>query len=197
MKFKTLLLFGPPGSGKGTLGKALGDNSHFVHLSTGEIFRGLDMNSPKGKEVQGYTLQGKLVPDTLTLDIWKDYVDQLIQKGKFDPKRQILILDGIPRTKHQAEVLDQYIDVLAIVFLKINDVNALLERMKSRAKIENRNDDSDEGILRKRFLVYERETLVLLTHYPNHLVFELAADQSKEKVLEDAKILLKKIFKIS
>src|ERR1700749_4479855 len=97
MRFKTLLLFGAPGSGKGTQGLILSNIPGFVHVSCGEVFRNLSVGSPLGKIFLDYSSRGELVPDDFTVQLWKDYIDRLVGSHRFDPSTDILILDGIPR----------------------------------------------------------------------------------------------------
>lgn len=184
-KFRTLLIFGPPGSGKGTLGRFLSAAGGHVHLSSGDIFRGLSPDSPAGQLFHKYASLGHLVPDDVTLSIWKNYVLGLIATNKYFPSQQYLLLDGLPRTLKQAELLDQEIEVTKIIVLKMENTQKLMERMKRRAIIEGRKDDMDEKVLRTRFEVYEKDTVKLLSHYPKNLLCEFNADQKPLEVLKD------------
>ncbi|MDY7107425.1 MAG: nucleoside monophosphate kinase, partial [Planctomycetota bacterium] len=95
--YKCVLLFGAPGTGKGTQGKMLGENDGFIHLATGDIFRSLDKESELGQKFLYYSSRGELVPDDLTIRLWQDHVRGLIDAGTYDPTRDILLLDGMPR----------------------------------------------------------------------------------------------------
>ncbi len=99
-RYRTILLFGAPGSGKGTQGKILGQVPGFFHLSCGEVFRGLNPASELGKTFLEYSSQGKLVPDSYTVQLWCEHIDRLVHTHHFHPEGTILLLDGIPRNRH-------------------------------------------------------------------------------------------------
>ena len=111
-RYKTLLLFGPPGVGKGTQGKLLSNIPGLRHLATGDMFRSLDPASELGRKFHDVSSRGELVPDELTIACWQKYVCGLVSGGGYAPSRDILILDGIPRSVTQAEAMDEHIDVL-------------------------------------------------------------------------------------
>jgi adenylate kinase len=181
--YRAILLFGAPGVGKGTQGKILGCIPGVVHLATGDMFRSLDRSSILGKEVTRYSARGELVPDDLTIRLWRQHVLTLIEKEEYRPKADVLALDGIPRNLAQAQALDDAIDPLVVVHLKPDSVDAMVERMKKRAKREGRQDDGDETVIRRRFEVYERETAPVLTHYRKELIKEVCAVGSPADVL--------------
>ncbi|MFM7161127.1 MAG: adenylate kinase family protein [Planctomycetaceae bacterium] len=182
-RFHSVLLFGAPGVGKGTQGRILGEIPGFYHLSCGDVFRSLDINSPEGREVCRFTSKGMLVPDEITIRIWKRHLDGLCMLSNFKPHEDLLILDGIPRNRVQAEILQQYIDVVRIVHLKSVDLEAMIHRIRRRAIRENRVDDAHEDIIRKRFVVYEAETKPVLEFYSPKLVAEVDAIGSPAEVL--------------
>jgi len=108
-KFKSILLFGPPGAGKGTQGKILDAIPGFFHLSVGDIFRSIDSSSPEGQEVSKYTSAGQLVPDELTIRIWKQAMDGFISSGKYNPQKDDVIRQRFEVYRQQTRpVLDQY-----------------------------------------------------------------------------------------
>jgi adenylate kinase len=180
---KVMLLFGPPGTGKGTQGKALGAIPGLVHLATGDMFRGLDPRSPLGQRVRGYSSRGELVPDDLTVELWQDHVEQMARGGRYRPGRDLLVLDGIPRSPAQAAMLDPHVEVLVIVQLIVPDLEELVQRMKQRALKEKRQDDADERVIRRRFEVYGQETAPTLSHYPASLVRAIPATGAPLEVL--------------
>lgn len=184
-KFRSILIFGAPGSGKGTMGRFLSAAGNHVHLSSGDIFRGLSPESPAGQLFHSFASKGHLVPDQVTLTIWHNYVLGLIATNRYFPEQQYLLLDGIPRTKEQAKLLDQYIEPLHVIVLNIDDKQKLIKRMKRRALIENRHDDADETVLMTRFKVYEETTSQLLEHYPKNKITVINADQKPLDVLKD------------
>lgn len=181
--YRAILLFGAPGVGKGTQGKILGQIPGIVHLATGDMFRSLDRSSLLGREVTRYSSRGELVPDELTIRLWRQHVLSLIEKDEYHPAADVLALDGIPRNLAQAVALDDAIDPLAVIHLKPSSIDAMVERMKKRALREGRQDDGDESVIRRRFDVYGRETAPVLTHYPKHLVHEVCAIGTPAEVL--------------
>ena len=174
-KLKSILLFGQPGVGKGTQGAILGEIPGFSHLATGDMFRGLDRDSELGKEFMKYSSQGLLVPDELTCRLWYQYVQGLINTNKYNPATDVLVLDGIPRSVSQAETLDEHIEVMGIIHLVCDDMEEVVGRMKRRAEIQNRPDDADEAVIRRRFEVYTEETQPVLGHYDASLVHDVTA----------------------
>ncbi len=184
-RFRSILIFGPPGSGKGTLGKFVAEAGGHLHLSSGDIFRSLSPDSPAGKIFHQYANKGHLVPDEVTLEVWKSYVTGLIATNRYFPETQYLLLDGLPRTLKQAELIDKLVDVVQVIVLKIDNMKALMQRMKKRSRIESRHDDIDEEVLKTRFKVYEKDTVKLLSHYPKKLITEFNADQRPLEVLRD------------
>ena len=174
-RFKTILLFGAPGAGKGTQGKILGQIPGFFHLACGDVFRSLDTTSELGAKFLKFSSRGELVPDELTVQMWRQNMHAQTVLSLYKPKVDLLVLDGIPRSLGQAKELEQYIDVLKIIHLVCPDLDAMIERMKKRAIKENRLDDADERVIRRRFEVYDRETSPVLAHYPQDVVTEVSA----------------------
>lgn len=189
-KFRSVLIFGAPGSGKGTMGRLLSAAGNHVHLSSGDIFRGLSPHSPAGQLFHSFASKGHLVPDEVTLKVWHNYVLGLMATNRYFPEQQYLLLDGIPRTLEQAKLLEQYIEPLHVIVLKIDDKAKLVARMKKRALVEGRQDDADESILMTRFQVYEETTQKLLQHYPKDKITFINADQKPLDVLKDILIHL-------
>ncbi|MFY7842894.1 MAG: adenylate kinase family protein [Rhabdochlamydiaceae bacterium] len=183
--YKAILLFGPPGSGKGTQGHMLSQIGNHYHLSSGDVFRSLDPGSPAGKLFHHYSQQGNLLPDEITLAICKNYIQGLIATNRFHPEKQSLLLDGIPRTLNQAKILANYVTVTNIIVLEVKNLDNLIQRLKKRAIIQNRADDIDEQVLRNRMEVYMKETANLLSFYPKEIVSYFNAEQSPLCVLKD------------
>ena len=174
-RFKTMLLFGAPGSGKGTQGELLGKIPGFFHLSTGDMFRSLDRESELGKTFASIAEKGDLVPDKLTIDLWQSYMAEQIEAGCFDPSNQILVLDGLPRTADQAKLIEPLIDVLGILHLHALDQEAMVNRLRQRALKQGRADDANESVIRNRLEIYERETRPVLDQYDASLVHDIDA----------------------
>jgi adenylate kinase len=193
MKYRTILLFGAPGAGKGTQGKILGSIPNFFHCACGEVFRTLASDSPIGRVFIEYSSRGQLVPDEPTVELWSKFIEGSKRIGRFDPDKDTLILDGIPRNAHQAEMLQDMLDVGAIFYLSCPTMNKLVERLQRRALRENRLDDANLEIIRQRLKTYERETKPVLSFYGKSLVHKIDSTQAPAKVLFD---ILRHIVKL-
>ncbi len=183
-RYRTVLLFGAPGAGKGTQGKILGQIPGFYHLSCGEVFRNLDTSSTLGRIFMDYSSKGLLVPDEPTIQMWSQNMHARTTLGIFKPNVDLLVLDGIPRNIHQAKLLDTHLKVLKVIHLICPDKERMIERLRRRALKENRVDDAKEEVIRKRWQVYERETYPVLEHYSSDLIAEVDAMGSPAAVLE-------------
>ncbi|MGD2169526.1 MAG: nucleoside monophosphate kinase [Chlamydiota bacterium] len=186
--FRSILIFGPPGSGKGTLGGFLSSAGNHFHLSSGDIFRGLSPESPAGKLYHNYASKGLLLPDEVTIRIWHHYLHGLIATNKYFPKEQYLLLDGIPRTLRQAELIEEYVEVEGVIVLDVNNPNVLIKRMQRRALIEKRTDDKDPNALKTRLDIYKKDTSSVLKHYSQKKIYTFNADQKPLEVLRDVLI---------
>jgi adenylate kinase len=184
-KYRTVLLFGMPGSGKGTQGTVLGQLPDLMHISCGDIFRKLPKYGTLGKEIVGYTSHGSLVPDDLTVRIWERHIKILELQEYLFPEIHTLILDGLPRNYTQAERIDHMLDVVQIFHLKITDNDKAMERLKSRALRENRLDDTNDEVIRRRLQTYYEETYQTLSFYDKSLIFDVDAGQPPLDVLRD------------
>ncbi len=189
-KFQSVLIFGPPGSGKGTQGKFLSSAGNHFHLSSGDVFRGLSPESPAGKLYHSYAGKGMLLPDAMTIEIWHHYVMGLIATNQYFPKEQLLLLDGIPRTVKQAEILERCINVKKIILLESRNTTVLIQRLKRRSLVEKRQDDCDEAVLKRRMEIYENETFPILKHYDEKLISRFNGEQRPLEVLRDILIAL-------
>ncbi|MDP1607774.1 MAG: nucleoside monophosphate kinase [Chlamydiales bacterium] len=192
--FRSILIFGPPGSGKGTLGKFLSSAGNHFHLSSGDIFRGLSPESPAGQLYHKYAGKGLLLPDEITIDIWRHFVDGLIATNRYFPSSQLLLLDGIPRTIRQADLLLDHIIIEQIIVLTIENTEELIKRIQRRALIEKRTDDMDPSVLKTRMQIYQQETVKILKHYPEKLISFFKADQKPLEVLRDVLVKLSSIL---
>jgi adenylate kinase len=193
MSYRTILLFGPPGAGKGTQGKILGTIPGLVHCACGEVFRSLKTDSDVGRIFIEYSSRGELVPDEPTVKLWHHFIDSCTKAGRFHPEQDTLVLDGIPRNVHQAEMLRNTLQVVSIFYLRCKQPNALVERLQRRALKENRLDDAKLDTIRYRLETYEKNTKPVLDFYPKHLIHDIDAGQKPVEVLFE---ILKHVVKI-
>ena len=158
-----LILFGPPGAGKGTQAAFIKDKYNVEHISTGDVLREAVKNQTEvGLLAKSFMDKGELVPDEVVVNIIKDKVSTLNDKG--------FMLDGFPRTIAQANALndvlkDENLDIDVVVLLEVND-EEVVKRIMNRQKIENREDDS-EDVVRNRLVVYREQTSPLKDFYSN------------------------------
>jgi len=196
--YKAILIFGPPGVGKGTQAKLLGNDKKYLHFSTGEMFRALKDN-PRMKDtelahkIQELISSGNFVPDDLTIQLFYKTLEEYVSEGKYDPLSQTLILDGIPRNPSQVDLIQDRIEVIKIISLVVNEDDVLVERLKSRALIEGRKDDSDEKVIRKRLEIYKKDTAAVLEKYDRGLVLNVNGLPSVEEIQEDISTRLYKL----
>jgi len=184
-KYRTVLLFGAPGAGKGTQGHILGTIPGFYHCACGDVFRNIDIHSELGKVFYEYSSRGELVPDDHTVKMWAESIRARTVLGDYKPHADLLVLDGIPRTVEQAKLMDDYIEVFQVIHLVCKDQDAMFERLRRRALKENRFDDADEKVIRQRWSVYEKETAPVLDYYPQDLVVNVDSIGSPGRVLRD------------
>jgi adenylate kinase len=185
MKFRTILLFGAPGAGKGTQGKILGTIPNFFHCACGDVFRSLKTDSAVGQVFLDYSGRGQLVPDQPTIDLWREFIHNSTRNGRFHPDNDTLVLDGIPRNANQAEMLKETLDVVSIFYLRCKKEDNLVERLQRRALKENRLDDANIDVIQNRLKTYERESKPVLEYYGRKVVHLINADQAPYKVLFD------------
>ena len=178
-----LILFGPPGSGKGTQAEKLAAHYELLHISTGDMFRyEIKHETPLGLEAKSYTDKGELVPDSVTIGMLEGRVDA-------NPQVKGFIFDGFPRTIPQSEALDKFLGtrkapVTALIMLEVPD-DELVTRLLGRGKISGRSDDADEGIIRNRIQVYKNETNPVFDYYAAQgKAFRLDGVGSIEDILE-------------
>ena len=185
MRYKTALLFGAPGSGKGTQGKILGAIPGFYHSACGDVFRTLDLQSEMGRIFWQFSSRGELVPDEFTVKLWKNYIHGMEMINQFHPETQLLILDGIPRNKAQAELLDETLEVEKVIYLVCADMRKMIERLRRRALKENRFDDANDKVIQHRLEVYERDTRPVLEHYAPEKIARVDATMNQLAVLSE------------
>lgn len=160
-----LVLFGPPGSGKGTQAVRLKEKYSLFHISTGDIFRReIKGKTPLGMEVAAYLDKGQLVPDEVTFKVLAAEI-----QNNADKTGNGILFDGYPRTLPQAEIMDRYFNerntpVNLVLALDVDD-EEVVKRILHRGKSSGRSDDNDETIVRERLQVYKNQTLPLAEYY--------------------------------
>lgn len=179
------LMLGAPGAGKGTQGKILGTIPRFFHFACGDVFRSLDTRTTLGRQFVEYSSRGELVPDELTVELWKAQIDNVAETHLYKPDIDFLVLDGIPRNVRQAELLDRYVRVLHIFHLSCPDRMELARRMRKRALKDNRIDDANESVIQRRIETYEAETKPILAHYPKEIIMNIDATQAPLQVVSE------------
>ncbi|MBK8043280.1 MAG: adenylate kinase [Haliscomenobacter sp.] len=158
-----LILFGPPGSGKGTQAAKLMDKYGLIHISTGDLFRyEMGNNTPLGLEAKSYMEKGQLVPDSVTIGMLRNKVEA-------HPEAKGFIFDGFPRTLAQSVALDSLLaeqgaEVSGLIMLDVSD-DEITRRILGRGLVSGRADDLDEAIIRKRIEVYKNETSPVFDYY--------------------------------
>jgi len=161
-----IVLFGPPGAGKGTQATKLAENFDFVHLSTGDIFRrNIKAKNELGKLASSFIDKGELVPDKVTISM-------LEEEAEKHPDTKGIIFDGFPRTIEQAEALDLFLanhygsKIDKMLSLEVDD-EELIKRLVERGKTSGRSDDADPAIIRNRIVEYNKKTAPLKQFYIN------------------------------
>ncbi len=161
-----LIIFGPPGAGKGTQSAMLLEKYELVHLSTGDVFRSnIKGETELGLLAKSYMDKGKLVPDEVTIAMVEDFI-------KARPEANGFIFDGFPRTISQGQALDQILtglgEAINVVLALEVDEDELVTRLLERGKISGRVDDQSEETIRSRFGEYISKTEPLLGYYEEH-----------------------------
>ena len=177
MKYQTYLLFGAPGSGKGTQGRTLGSIPRFFHCACGDVFRSIDTRT-KGRAFlvfeQGHSSR-MISPE-------RGKRDRCCETPPSSPHRYAR-LDGIPRNVGQAKIMDDLIDVQKVFHLSCPNRDALFARLKKRALKDNRLDDANEEVIQRRLALYETESKPVLGYYGPERITCIDATEPPAKVL--------------
>jgi adenylate kinase len=165
-----LILFGPPGSGKGTQSEKLVEKYGLIHLSTGNLLREeIAAKTPLGLEAKNLMDKGQLVPDEVVIGM----IDSSLEHHK---DAEGFLFDGFPRTVAQATALDRLLElkktnIATVLALEVNE-EELIKRLLNRGKTSGRSDDNNEAVIRKRLAVYNNETSPVAEHYKKARKFQ-------------------------
>lgn len=176
-KYPAVLLVGPPGSGKSTLGKKLAAVTEGFHLTAGEVLKAIPPGSPSSANIQKYVNSGLLVPDEVVFKVIGDYISGLISTFRYNPSRQILFLDGIPRNVNQVPFVEDLFSIVCVVVLDCQDKQILYNRLSSRLSTEKRPDDTTD-IIQQRIDIYQSTLHPILGKFTTQ-IFTFDFSQSK------------------
>ncbi len=158
-----LILFGPPGSGKGTQSEKLMARYGLKHLSTGDLLRSeINRETPLGKEAQNFMDKGQLVPDEVVIGMISSALDE-------NPEAKGFLFDGFPRTQEQAKALDKLLKlkkapIAAMLALDVSE-DELIKRLLKRGETSGRSDDDNENVIKARITEYRSKTAVVADYY--------------------------------
>lgn len=178
-----LILFGPPGSGKGTQSEKIVNKFDLKHLSTGDLLRReLAEKTPLGLEAKSFMDKGQLVPDEVVIGM----IDSSLDKN---PNAKGFLFDGFPRTVAQAEALDKLLslkktEISKVLALEVSE-EELIKRLLRRGETSGRSDDTNEDIIRNRLAVYNKDTAAVAEHYKALGKFEaIKGEGTVEEIFE-------------
>ncbi len=178
-----LILFGPPGSGKGTQSEKLVEKYRFIHLSTGNLLREeISNRTPLGLEAKSFMDKGQLVPDEVVIGM----IDSCLEHHK---DASGFLFDGFPRTEPQAGALDKLLslkktEIALVLALEVSE-EELVKRLLNRGKTSGRSDDTNETVIHQRFSVYRNETAPIADHYKKLKKFQtIKGEGSVEEIFD-------------
>lgn len=186
-----IILFGPPGSGKGTQAEFIVKKHALIHVSTGDIFRkNISQKTKLGKLASAFMNKGELVPDKLTIDLLESEIDNYSDANGF-------VFDGFPRTIAQADAFKNFLNekkmpLSAVISLEVGE-HELISRLLKRGVDSGREDDKNTDVIRQRIQVYEKQTSILKTYYSNNVennFFPINGERSIDIISEDIMKLL-------
>tara|TARA_Y100000310_G_scaffold33820_2_gene31953 strand:- start:2624 stop:3202 length:579 start_codon:yes stop_codon:yes gene_type:complete len=190
--YKGIILFGPPGVGKGSEGKLLGDMGDYFHFSSGEMFRNLDQHTKLGKKVSELIDKGNFIDDHVTLELARQTLMSHRAHGRYSPDSQYILLDGLPRNIKQVPMVNKFVDIQQVINFYVPNEDILVDRIKSRAEKQGRADDANEAIIRKRLKIYHQNTKPMLDLYSSEIIINIDGSGSIQevhyKVLEQLRI---------
>ena len=184
-----IVIFGPPGAGKGTQAKIIAEKNNLIHLSSGELSRGMMDDEVIGEEIKKLLTKGELIPDEIIIKAVEEYIVN-------NKKSKGFIFDGYPRNMKQAEALDSFskkegISLDLIINLELVKEEAL-NRVLLRAKSSNRSDDNLETT-QNRLLIYEERTAPILNYYKQQNKLKtISGNKSINEISKDIELLIKK-----
>jgi len=187
-----IVLFGPPGAGKGTQASFLVEKYGLVHLSTGEMLRDeIKRNTPLGEEVRHLIETGHLVPDEVVIELVDERFDEVKNPKGF-------ILDGFPRTTKQAEILDrifaEHHTEVAFMAALCLDEKTMLKRLQRRAELEGRADDADMKVIRTRIKNYNEQTAVVMEYYKaQNKFYKVNSEKTPQETFDHINEIIAKI----
>jgi adenylate kinase len=186
-----LILFGPPGSGKGTQSEKIVERFGLIHLSTGNLLRQeISDKTPLGLEAKNFIDKGQLVPDEVVIGM----IDTCLEKH---PEAKGFLFDGFPRTIAQAEALDKLLSLKKtaigkVIALEVTE-DELVRRLLERGKTSGRSDDTDESVIRKRFSVYKAETEPVAHYYEKQKKLErIPGEGSVDEIFQQISNIVEK-----
>jgi adenylate kinase len=182
MKYRTILLFGAPGRQR----HARQDSRHIPNFTAPAARVPFpDASSPLGKTFIEHSSRGQLVPDEPTVELWRSFIEGCVRSGRFQPRIDTLVLDGIPRNLHQAEMLADTLGVKAVFYMHCTNFESLVQRLQKRALKENRLDDANLDVIRDRIKDVRQGNQTRLNFYGKKVTHRIDSTPDAVKVLQD------------